>query len=342
MDRTPKDKLTDQDLEQAAQWFARSRAEDFSEDEKDQFESWLKADVSHRAAFKEMKEIWQEAGILLSPSTLPDRRVASARYRFFPWPRLRVVSLAAMILLVVSIFFFRLEVMNYYTLIMGKEITYRTKIGEIQKIILKDGSKLEINGHSSVTVRFSKWRRKVDLPEGEVFFHVAYNPQRPFEVKSNLGMVRVLGTGFHVRSRNGRVSVDVENGRVHVTTDPERNSGILAREVIIKGGESVDYNWSGRMDRMRVARLDEVSAWRKGKIVFRSRRLWEVLQELEHYHTVKLKFGDKKLRNSRFTGTFDSHDLDEILEAIKVSFSLKSEITTDGTMVLMSKSLFDK
>jgi Fe2+-dicitrate sensor, membrane component len=92
MGHKPKDKLTGQDLEQAAQWFARSRAEDFSEEERDQFESWLRADASHRVAFKEMKEVWQEVDLLLSPSTLPDRRVAPARYCFFPWPRLRVVS----------------------------------------------------------------------------------------------------------------------------------------------------------------------------------------------------------------------------------------------------------
>ena len=177
----------------------------------------------------------------------------------------------------------------------------------------------------------------MDLPEGEVFFHVAYNSQKPFEVRSHQGMVQVLGTSFHVRSRNGRVAVDVENGRVQIITDPERNSGISGRGVIIKGGQGVDYNWSGRMDRMRVARLDEVSAWRKGKIVFRSKRLWEVLKELEHYHRVKLELGDSGLWNSRFTGTFDSHDLDEILEAIKVSFSLRSKIASDGTVVLMSK-----
>ena len=333
----PKNKLMDEDLEQAAQWFARLRAEDFSEDERDQFESWLRADASHRAAFKEMEETWQEVGFLLSPSSLPKRHVAPERNHLFIWPRFQLAGLAAMFLLIISILIFRSEITNYWVLIMGEEITYRTEIGETQKITLTDGSRLEINGHSSVTVCFNRWRRKVDLPEGEVFFQVAYNSQRPFEVRSHQGMVRVLGTSFHMRSRNGRVSVDVENGRVQIITDPERNSGILGRGVIIKGGQGVNYNWSGRMDRMRVARLDEVSAWRKGKIVFRSKRLCEVLQELGHYHRVKLKLGDKKLWNSRFTGTFNSHDLDEILEAIKVSFSLKSEIARDGTVVLMSK-----
>jgi len=334
---TPKDKLTNKDLEQAAQWFARSRAEDFSEDERDQFESWLEADTSHKSAFKEMEDAWQEAGLLLSPSPLPGRQAKSTRYRFFPWPCLRLSGLAAMVLLIISISFFRPEMTNYWYLIMGEEIIYRTEIGETQKITLKDGSRLEMNADSSVMVCFNKWRRKVDLPEGEIFFQVAYNPQRPFEVRTHQGMVRVLGTSFHVRSRNGRVSVDVENGRVQVTTNPERNSGISGRKFVIKGGEGINYNWSGRMDRIRVSRLEEVSAWRKGKILFRSRRLWEVLQELEHYHRVSLELPDKELWNSRFTGTFDSHDLDEILEAIKVSFSLKSEITHDGTVVLMSK-----
>ena len=95
----PKNKLMDQDLEQAAQWFARSRAEDFSEDERDQFESWLKADASHRAAFKEMEETWQDVGFLLSPSSLPDRHVAPERNHLFIWPRFQLAGLAAIILL---------------------------------------------------------------------------------------------------------------------------------------------------------------------------------------------------------------------------------------------------
>ncbi|MFV9646802.1 MAG: FecR family protein [Desulfobacterales bacterium] len=338
MGHKPKNKLTDLDLEQAAQWFARSRAEDFSEKDRVQLDAWLKADASHKAAFKEMDETWQEVGFLLSPFPLPDRHVAPERNHLVTWPRFQLAGFAAMFLLIISILIFRSEITNYWTLIMGEEITYRTEIGETQKITLKDGSRLEMNGHSSVTVCFTKWRRKVDLPEGEVFFQVAYNTQTPFEVRSHQGMVQVLGTSFHVRSRNGRVSVDVENGRVQIITNPERNSGISGRGVIIKGGQGVDYNWSGRMDRMRVAMLDEVSAWRKGKIVFRSKRLWEVLQELGHYHRVKLKLGDKKLRNSRFTGTFNSHDLDEILEAIKVSFSLRSKIAPDGTVVLMKNN----
>ncbi|MGB9500412.1 MAG: FecR family protein [Dissulfuribacterales bacterium] len=337
MGQKRKDKLTDEYLEQAAQWFARSRAGDFSKDERDQFDEWLKADVSHGAAFKEIEETWQEVGFLPSPSSLPDRHVASKRYRLFPCPGFQLAGLAAMILLVSSILFFRPEIMNYWTLIMGKEITYRTEIGKTQKITLKDGSKLEMNGDSCLTVRYGKSQRKVDLSEGEVFFHVAYDPQRPFQIKSHRGMVRVLGTAFHVRSRNGKVAVDVEDGRVQVTTDPERNSGILTKGVIIKGGEGVDYNWSGRINTKRVARLDEVSAWRQGKIVFRSMRLSKVLQELEHYHRIRLELPDEKLWNSHFTGTFDSHNLDEILGAIKVSFSLSSEIRPDGTVVLMSK-----
>ena len=142
MGQKPKDKLTDEYLEQAAQWFARSRAEDFSEDEKDQFDEWLKADASHGPAFKEMEEAWQEVGFLPSPSPLPDRHVASKGYRLFPCPGFQLAGLAAMILLVSSILFFRPEIMNYWTLIMGEEITYRTEIGKTQKITLKDGSRI--------------------------------------------------------------------------------------------------------------------------------------------------------------------------------------------------------
>ena len=327
-----KRKSKDEVLEQAAKWFARLRAEDFSQDEKRQFEAWLNEDISHQTAFREMEDTWKEVGIL-SPSEVPD--VEPMRHRLFPMPRLRLAALTIMIFLVVGVAFFRAQIMECWFYLMGKGQTYVTEIGQQKKITLKDGSILEMNADSVITVRFSKWQRKVELPEGEVFFRVARDTQRPFEVKSHNGMVRVLGTSFNVRSRSGRVSVDVEQGRVQVVTEPERNSGILSRAVVLKANQGVDYNWSGRMDRVRGSCIEDVLAWRKGKIVFRSMRLIEVLRELEHYHRVKLRL-EPDFWNKRFTGTFSNSDLNAVLSAIKVAFSLKTKTAPDGSIVLCS------
>jgi len=122
-------------------------------------------DISHQTAFREMEDTWKEVGIL-SPSEVPD--VEPMRHRLFPMPRLRLAALTIMIFLVVGVAFFRAQIMECWFYLMGKGQTYVTEIGQQKKITLKDGSILEMNADSVITVRFSKWQRKVELPEGEV------------------------------------------------------------------------------------------------------------------------------------------------------------------------------
>lgn len=324
------DRSRDSILEQAALWFARSRADDFSETDGKRLDAWLCADPSHRAAYREMEETWHETAILgdVSTSSQPVPRARNLlRGR-------RLAGLAIAALLMISVFSFKSELLDFHKSIVGKEIACQTRAGEIRKITLEDGSELEINGRSSVTINFNRWKREMTLSEGEVFLRVARDSHRPFEISSHQGIIRVLGTAFHVRSRNGLVSVDVKKGRVQVLTTPDRDSGFEARGLVLKEGEGTDYYWVGSIGRRRTAKLDEKAAWRRGEIVFRSMPLQEVLQELEYHHNTKLSLPDKRLSESCFTGTFNSHDLDEILQAIQITFSLKSETAPDGTITL--------
>ena len=56
-----KRKSKDEVLEQAAKWFARLRAEDFSQDEKRQFEAWLNEDTSHhRVKLRLEPDFWNK------------------------------------------------------------------------------------------------------------------------------------------------------------------------------------------------------------------------------------------------------------------------------------------
>ena len=116
-----------------------------------------------------------------------------------------------------------------------------------------------------------------------------HDADRPFEISAHNGFIRVLGTRFHVRDRSGLVSVDVESGRVKVCSGLDSPSGFplgLSRglprdERIITDGQGLDYGRAGQAGRIRQAELDRVSAWRQGKIVFRSMPLDAVLKELE-------------------------------------------------------------
>ena len=334
--------ISDRIMEQAAQWFARCRAEDFTKKQQTCLDEWLKADPDHRAAFDETQTAWKDIGHLIAPSSASSMSVAVRRRLLFRMPRFGMAGLALMAGLFFCAFYFKSDLITWRNLHTGKEISYKTGKGLKREITLPDGSHVETNGNTFFSIRFNPWQRNVTLTAGEMFFDVRHDADRPFEIRAHNGLIRVLGTRFHVRNREGLVSVDVEAGRVQVcsglagSSDPSR--GLSRDERIITDGQGLDYRWAGPAGSIRQAELDRVSAWRQGKIVFRSMRLDAVLKELKHHYGVRIILLDKKLGEKPFTGTFNTHDLDEILEAITISFSLTAEKTSGGVVMLWPKT----
>ncbi len=315
--------------QKAAFWFARSRSEDFSPQDQADLDAWLAADPAHKQAFSRLKADWADTA-LLSPAAIQGLRPA-ARPGLFHWTGWQLAGAFLGLILIISACFFRADVAHHIASLQGREICYGTGPGQLKKIVLQDGSRLELNGNSGVKVLFSRWRREVQLVGGEVFFQVSPNKNRPFEVRTPQGLVRVLGTSFQVRSRAGQVAIDVQSGRVQVAA--MTMSGKTEKKVVLRGGQGVDYSWAGDMEPTRPARLEEVLAWREGKIVFRSSRLADAVQRLKNVYGMRIIL-EHGMEDLRFTGTFATNDLEEVLHVIELSFGLHHKVGEDGTLFL--------
>lgn len=103
-----------------------------------------------------------------------------------------------------------------------QEISYieaSTSYGERKEIFLPDGTQLVLNSCSRVRYpdHFLGEERKIEL-EGEGYFRVYRNEEKPFKIKTQRFNVLVLGTCFDVKSYSSDeiVSVEVESGKVQV------------------------------------------------------------------------------------------------------------------------------
>ncbi|MBC7366698.1 MAG: FecR domain-containing protein, partial [Undibacterium sp.] len=121
-------------------------------------------------------------------------------------------------------------------------IRYATTAGGYQRVMLADGSVLELNGDTAADVAFTPTERRVRLARGEAHFTVAKNPARPFWVEAGGVAVRAVGTAFNVRLGARDVEVLVTEGKVSV-------SGVerVAPNTLSTAAESNSTRWGQRV-----------------------------------------------------------------------------------------------
>jgi len=330
----------DDRLEQAARWLVRSQDKDFSPQDKKRMTAWLEEDPANYEAFQEMRRTWEHMGVL-TPAFAPISIHARIAKRFagvkatlsrFAEPKNRaaiaVAALAVLVLLCLPVF------RTYFSEQAVTVHAYKTATGKQKTLTLSDGSVLKVNVRSALSVRMSNLLRQVELNDGEVFFAVAADPDRPFEVRTTNGLVRVLGTAFNVKSRSGRVAVDVQHGLVLVRDAPCGTGDMRVRGVTLLAGQGVDIDSSGHLSKLRPSDMKQVLAWQNRQAVFKNTPLGQVLRELELYHDVRINLACLEWGAKGITGTFDMRDLDQTLEVIMAAASLQAERQADGIITL--------
>ncbi len=113
-------------------------------------------------------------------------------------------------------------------------------------VLLDDGSSILLNsgGKVSYPSKFNEDKREIYL-DGEAFFEVSKDPQRPFFVYANDMVAKVLGTSFTVRSLPGKKDIEliVKTGKVAVfKRSSEQVSDYKLPPITIKPDEKLVFN----------------------------------------------------------------------------------------------------
>ncbi len=342
----------DERLEHAARRLVQAQDKTFTSEDRKMLEQWLEQDPANRKAFEEMNDVWAHLGVLEpafapeeknDPRTVlthqseawcgPERKTALKDLfnRFFKPNRKMAVACLSMALLVLCCLpVFKMNSVEP----IETFFSYRTTTGEQKTVTLSDGSILRMNVSSAVSVCMSKNYRRVKMNNGEVFFTVKPDQDRPFEVRTSKGLVRVLGTAFNVKTRKGMVAVDVDHGKVQVKSEPKGPGDMRVRKVTLLSGQGADLDSTGRLKPVRSSNIEQVLAWQNHQVVFKNTPVSSVLRELSLYHNVNIKLALEDLGNKRVTGTFDMHNLEQTLKIIVTAASLKMEKDTNGTITL--------
>ena len=139
------------------------------------------------------------------------------------------------------------------------------------------------------------------------------NERRPFIVDAAHGTTTALGTQFLVEERADGAKITAVEHRIEVSLNmPERTP----ESVVLSPGDTVEYDLKGGLGHVDTADLDEVTAWRKGLLVFDSMPLEEVVLKLNRYRRGRIVVANAQLAQRRVSGVFATNDLNGVVRTI--------------------------
>lgn len=211
----------------------------------------------------------------------------------------------------------------------GRRIT--TEIGEIRHVPLEDGSLAVVNSGSHLRVSYNSSRRELSLSDGEAWFQVAKNRDRPFVVAAGPALARAVGTAFDVRRGASRTEILVTEGTVEVWAADGRGA-----PVSVTAGHQAIIAANGAIERRALApsALDQRLAWREGKIILDNLPLWAAAQEFNRYHLVQLEV-DPAFSGRTMVGWFGTDDLEAFAQA--ASTIVGGRLEHDGKTLRIKK-----
>lgn len=245
---------------------------------------------------------------------------------FYYWQRVAAILLLP--LLIWSLFQFYSK-NNAQPVETAQRLVYneiKTSPGLRSTFNLPDGTKVWLNGNTKIRypIAFSGAVRLIQL-EGEAFFEVAKNKEKPFIVDMGRLQVQAIGTAFNCMAYpdDDRIETALTEGKVKVTKIVRGES---KGEYLLNPGQVISYQASSDQFLLHEGNLDKYVAWRSGKFIFRNDPMEVVCQKLGRWFNAKIVIKDESLKGYSFTGTFQEEGLSEILDLISLTSPVRFKL----------------
>lgn len=194
----------------------------------------------------------------------------------------------------------------------------------LQEFVLPDGSMVALNANSKLTFpkKFNDDFREVSI-EGEAFFDVKPNAEKPFVINAGNAQVKVLGTSFTVNAypENDAIEVIVETGKVQVVNkNPETQENL--GKIFLSPGEKGTLMIASNLLDKSVNSDPNFLSWKTHDLVFDKVPLGEVVRCLERTYHIEIELSEPELYDLLYEGHFDQKPADFVLDVIRLTFNL--------------------
>lgn len=284
----------------AAQWVTRCDREILSSSEQAQLDAWLEADPRHLGAWVRANAVFarfdraRALGDNFDPNQFAPAQLMPAmlsRRRFMYWAgTAAAASLAGIAFL------------NW------PQRTITTRIGEVLRVPVEDGSIVTLNSDSGIEIAFGKTRRLVRLLRGEALFEVAHDALRPFVVKAAHASIVATGTRFSVQlAAAAAVEVLVSEGSVELDANsevPDLRPVTLRANMLATAAPDLEVATRA----MAPIEIKRRMAWRDGLISFDGDTLAAAAAQFARYSTQRIIIDEPAIAQRRVVGLYSASD----------------------------------
>lgn len=311
-------------------------------------EDWLDASQAYATHYVKMQlnDQFAETPDTSHSPTIPFKKAGIKKRRYLSY------GLAASLIFLVITAGFLFTGRKSDPVSKGSEVV--TRKGSKSRVVLPDGTLVWLNADSKLIYpeNFQGTTREVQLT-GEAFFDVTKDENRPFIIHTNTIDVKVLGTIFNVRSYPEEATTETSllHGMIEVTLLKQADKKIILRpneKLTISNAlnDSVvteDNNADKETDqpvmvlsKVHYRHNDTISTealWINNILAFDNEGMENVFYKIERWYNVEIDVADPELLSKHFTATFQNKPLDEIMQALQLTFHFKYRVEGEKIII---------
>ena len=318
---------------EAAAWFTIMNDKAVTEDDKKRFKEWIARGALHRATYNRIASL-DSAGKHVDWENLPPPKPVRGTAK-----RLWIVAMGCMAL--IGFVAWRASGAPAFWLdsdgpaiALGQSdasLQYSTAAGEVRAFSLPDGSRLTLDGDTSIRAWFRSSDRRLRLARGRARFDVAHE-NRPFIVDAGASEIVAVGTVFDIAYRDEQtVEIHLLRGAVDVRRPGAAGT---AGAIRLGPGDELRYAIEGSEKAAILRKRDEEVDWTNAVTGGQEARVADLLAAANSRSTIEIILEDPSVGRRKVSGLNGIDDPDLLAENLAQLYDL--QLTRNGDRIILA------
>lgn len=215
----------------------------------------------------------------------------------------------------------------------SKDLLCQTDNYELKQVTLPDGTILHVNRNSRILYleqEFNVNKREIWIEDGEAFFYVAKNPEKPFIIHSGDIETIVKGTSFNIKAYKEikKNEISVRSGKVEVICRNKTIGKLIANQQITYNTETGEYNET-------LGNWEDAAAWIHNKLVLKQANVDELKLRVRQIYGVDLVILEGILNQNHFNASYPADaQIENVLQNISEVYDVKYKFENPQKVII--------